>query len=147
MIRPIKTITQKRKVSKSKKSWNHDVGVSNIEVKISNVMTGLRSLNNSSFGKIKKAYIGPICSLKYDQPIKINKERYSTVDKFEQVVKRQRSKNIPTNTQRFVQNYKNNLSQGLFRKKLAMLKEDMTKGYEKDVMDIKRNKKEHGKLH
>jgi len=112
--------------------------------KVHHAKQAVKGVNKSSLGFVKNTYIGEMSPQYISNMSEIGKMRLMRLNKSASKINIHKSKTTLSNKLKR-NNYKYP-DKRIFQKKLAMLKEDMSKEYEKGVKDIKFNRKEHGIL-
>ena len=125
--------------------WNPDISVTSIERKVSKAIIASRPLNNSSLGFVKDTYVGAITPKSLAKMSEVNKLRFGRLNA-SALKLNNKKRNISYSRYHPYKLKENSNLDGLFKHKLAVLKESLSKELQKGLFDIKTNRKEHGKL-
>ena len=127
-----------------RQAWNPDISISSVERKVADAITGARQNNNSSLGYVKDTYMNDLSPRVLSQLSDITKFRYLRLSDSVSKIKFKKPKKKFLHYNPEMNDYSNH-NQGMFKRKLALLKEDLSKEFEKDILDIKHHRKEQGK--
>jgi hypothetical protein len=129
----------------NQQDWNPDISVTNVEKKVYHAaMIRRQSLNNSSLGYVRGDYVGNI------SPRLLSK--LSAISEFK--IRKVNDSSISLGANRTINNlphYHPNRNkycipiQGMMKQRLAILKQDVFKEYEKGMLEVKQSRKELGK--
>lgn len=126
-----------------RQEWNPDISVSTIERKVFKAYAESLPKSNSSLGYVKDTYVGDLSPSVVHRLSDIAKFKFKRINDSDVKLDEYSPSSIGIHYNPMKNNY-DTLRQGMFKKKLAMLKQDIAKNYEKDILDIKVNRKEHG---